>query len=362
MSDSFAHRQIVTEAVHKQRNSNLELFRILAMLSIIAHHYVVNSGIWGEIQAIEPNLNSLFYYLFGMWGKIGINCFVLITGWFMCTSQITLRKFLKLLLEIEFYRIVIGIAFFLTGKETFSLGWLLNLLPVRNIKDGFATAFLVFFLMIPFLNILIKNMTRKQHLLLIALLFFLYTVLSTVPVFSVAMNYVSWFCVLYVYSSFMRLYDFPFKENNKAWLALSLACILVSIISVIAIRFYPKRIDPYWFVRDSNKLMALATAICSFNYFRTLRIPYSRFVNALGATTFGVLLIHANSNTMREWLWTDLFDNFGHLSVSYYALRATVIVLLVFAVCSCLDYLRIILLEKPLFAFYDSHIGYPKEK
>lgn len=168
------------------------------MLSIIAHHYVVNSGIWNEIQAIEPTMNSLFYYLFGMWGKTGINCFVLITGWFMCTSQITLRKFLKLLLEIEFYKIIIGIIFILVGKEAFSSDWLLGLLPVRNIKTGFVSSFLLFFLLIPFLNILVRNMTQKQHMLLMALLFFLYTILSTVPVFSVHMNYVSWFCVLYI--------------------------------------------------------------------------------------------------------------------------------------------------------------------
>ena len=268
----------------------------------------------------------------------------------MCTSQITLRKFLKLLLEIEFYKIVIGIVFLLSGKEVFSSEWLLNLLPVRNIKTGFVSSFLVFFLLIPFLNILIRNMTRKQHLLLIALLFFLYTILSTFPAFSVSMNYVSWFCTLYVYSSFMRLNDFPLKENNKAWLGFSLACILVSIISVIAIRYSPKRIDPYWFVRDSNKLMALLTAICSFNFFRTLKLPYSRFINALGATTFGVLLIHANSKAMRQWLWIDLLDNVGHLSVPHYAIRSIGIVLLVFAVCACIDYLRIVLLEKPLFA------------
>lgn len=188
----------MAEAVSKQRHSNLELFRIFVMLSIIAHHYVVNSGIWNEIQAIEPTMNSLFYYLFGMWGKTGINCFVLITGWFMCTSQITLRKFLKLLLEIEFYKIIIGIIFILVGKEAFSSDWLLGLLPVRNIKTGFVSSFLLFFLLIPFLNILVRNMTQKQHMLLMALLFFLYTILSTVPVFSVHMNYVSWFCVLYI--------------------------------------------------------------------------------------------------------------------------------------------------------------------
>ena len=351
----------MTQAIQKQRNSNLELFRILVMLSIIAHHYVVNSGVWSEIQAVEPTANTLFYYIFGMWGKTGINCFVLITGWFMCTSQITLRKFLKLLFEIEFYKIVIGFFFLLTGKETFSTEWLLGLLPVRNIKTGFVAAYLVFFLFIPFLNILVKNMTRKHHLLLMALLFFLYTVLSTVPAFSVTMNYVSWFCVLYVYSSFMRLYDFPYKENNKVWLGLSLACILVSIFFVIAIRYYPKRINPYWFVSDSNKLMALLTAICSFNFFRTLKVPFNRFVNTLGATTFGVLLIHAHSNTMRQWLWTDLFDNVGKIAVPHYAIRSIGIVLLVFAICASIDFFRIVLLERPLFSIYDKQIERSKK-
>ena len=323
------------------------------MLLIIAHHYVVNSGIWSVIQSEEPTANTLFYYLFGMWGKTGINCFVLITGWFMCTSKITLRKFLKLLLEIEFYRIVIGIVFILTGKEEFSSRWLLSLLPVRNIKTDFIQTFLVFYLFIPFLSILVQNLNRKQHLLLLVLFLFTYSILGTIPAFSVSMNYVSWFCALFVFSSFMRLYDFPLKESNHAWLGLSLASILVSVISVLVIIYCPKRIDPYWFVSDSNKIMALLTAVCLFNFFRTLRLPYSQFINTLGSTTFGVLLIHANSNTMRQWLWTDLFDNVGHLFVPHYALRAIGIVLLVFAVCASIDYFRIVLLERPLFAVYD---------
>ena len=91
----------------KQRNSNLELYRILLMLGIIAHHYVVNTGVLGIISSEPLTIKSLFFYLFGMWGKIGINCFVMITGFFMCKSSISVRKFLKLLLEIEFYKLTI---------------------------------------------------------------------------------------------------------------------------------------------------------------------------------------------------------------------------------------------------------------
>lgn len=73
------------------------------MLCIVAHHYVVNSGL---IQLVQENnsldFKSIFILLFGWGGKTGINCFVLITGYFMCKSQITVKKFLKLIGERYF--------------------------------------------------------------------------------------------------------------------------------------------------------------------------------------------------------------------------------------------------------------------
>ena len=74
------------------RDSNIELFRIITMFFIVAHHYVVNSGLTlddGPIAANPLSANSIFLLLFGAWGKIGINCFVMITGYFMCKSNIT---------------------------------------------------------------------------------------------------------------------------------------------------------------------------------------------------------------------------------------------------------------------------------
>lgn len=84
----------------KLRESNLELFRIVAMFLIVAHHYVVNSGLFPVILENFPSSKSVFLLLFGWAGKTGINCFVLITGFFMCTSQISFRKFLKLFLAV----------------------------------------------------------------------------------------------------------------------------------------------------------------------------------------------------------------------------------------------------------------------
>ena len=87
----------------KRRDSNIELFRIIMMLLIIAHHYVVNSGLMDEIAKASFGLKPIVLLIFGAWGKIGINGFVLITGYFMCKSQISAQKFLRLLLEVVFY-------------------------------------------------------------------------------------------------------------------------------------------------------------------------------------------------------------------------------------------------------------------
>lgn len=70
------------------------------MLLIVAHHYVVNSGMMDEMRKHPTAVNSLFFFVCGAWGKTAINCFVMITGYFMCTSHITLKKFIKLLLEM----------------------------------------------------------------------------------------------------------------------------------------------------------------------------------------------------------------------------------------------------------------------
>ena len=127
------------------RNSDLELYRILVMLLIIAHHYVVNSGVLDKMYEAPLSVNSIFLFLFGAWGKTGINCFMLITGYFLCKSHITLKKYVKLISEVLFYNIVISIIFFVFGigsiKDVFN-----GLLIVISVDSGhYIDCFLLFY-------------------------------------------------------------------------------------------------------------------------------------------------------------------------------------------------------------------------
>lgn len=337
----------------KQRDSNIELYRIIIMILIVAHHYVVNSGLWDVMRLSPTSFKSIYLYIFGMWGKTGINCFVLITGYFMCQSKITLRKFTKLFLWIEFYNILIYFIFCIFGYIDFSfISFTMRLLPIKNISDGFTSCFLVFFLTIPFLNILINNMSKQQHELLLALSLFIYSLWAKIPSFTVTMNYVIWFDILYLISSYIRIYSSFDRLDYKKWGWLTLLSILLSISSAVVALFVNKPDYVYYFVHDSNALLAIAVSVCAFMWFKGCPLKYYKWINSIGASTFGVLLIHANSDTMRQWLWKDTLNNVGYYDGNIY-LHSFISVLCVFFVCTIIDQLRLRFIEDPLFKVLD---------
>ncbi len=321
------------------------------MLLIVAHHYVVNSGLMIPMRADPTSPRSLFLYLFGMWGKTGINCFVLITGYFMCRSTITLRKFLKLLLEVMFYHVFFFSLFAASDYTFFSLKGLAKaLLPVRSIAQGFVGCFIVFFLCIPFLNILVQNMGKRRHQLLLLLALCVYTGMPFIG--RVQMNYVTWFCVLYFISSYIRLYGLFPSFSQLRWGGIALGMVVLSMLSVVAL-LHLGASNPYRFVADSNAPLAVLTSVALFMFFKGLKMKRSSFINTVAASTFGVLLIHANSDAMRQWLWKDTLANASQYATDTLVWHALGSALGVFCVCIVIDRLRIVLLERPLFRLID---------
>ena len=104
----------------------------------------------------------------------------------------------------------------------------------------------------------------------------------------------------------------------------------------------------YMLVEDSNAFLALTNGITSFMWFKSMKMRNSKFINTIAASAFGVLLIHANSNTMRQWLWKDTIDCVGHFDAPFFWFYAIGCVLAIYAVCTFIDYIRIKTIEVPL--------------
>ena len=345
-----------------RRESNIELLRIVAMLAIVAHHSVVNSTVWELFNPVLPTANSVFLQLWGMWGKTAINVFVLITGYFMCKSRLTARRYLKMLFEILFYSYVMWLVLSVTGYDT--LTWRAALRRPYTLlakqDGGFISAFMWMYLLIPAFNVYLHGTTRQNLYATLAVLLGMFSVCGTFLDAKVY-HHVFWYATLYLVGAAIRLHPFGWMKRGKTCMALLAVSMVAAWCSVIGLVWLSKWLGrpvrhPYFFVADSHKLLAFTTALFAFLVFKNWKLPQSRFVNAVASTTFGVLLIHAASDGMRKWLWQDFLDVPSAYSFSLPALigYSAFVMVAVCAVCSMLDWLRILFVEKPMLRWIDT--------
>ena len=291
------------------------------------------------------SVNKMFALCFGFGGKMAINVFLLITGYFMCKKEFCWQKVIKLLCLMVFYRWIIYAIFILARYEKFSsLEFIKTILFVPlDFGRGFSSSFLGIYLLIPFLNKAIQNFEKKDLQYLILTLVFLFTVLSSFFLNS-AFEYIGWYATVYFIGAYLRLYPIGFLKNTKTCFFLSAASLAMCYASVIFISFVGaklnKNLPVYWFLNDSNKILAIFTAVSLFCLFENLKIGYIKIINTLAASTFGILLIHASSDTMRNWLWNDVFHSAEAYSNNLFPLYASGAVFAVYSVCFAIDFIR----------------------
>ena len=339
------------------RDSNFELFRIVLMLLIISHHYVVNSGFSQLYDYTQVTMNMIFLQFFGFAGKIGINCFVFITGYFMIKSKFKWEKLLKLYLEIKFYRIVVYILFLILGYEKLGVSEVIHVIfnVSYGAQYGFDGTFVFLYMLIPFINAMLLNLSQKLHLTLVGILVFLYTFISTF-LFHDTYSNLGWMITTYIIAAYVRLYPCKWFENRKIYIWSTILSVVLSWTSILVVDFVGSKLgftSCYYMIANEHKFLALACSFSLFMLFKNIKIKQNKVINTIAASTFGVLLIHGNSDAMRKFLWQDVLHNTSYYNSPFLVVHAILSVFLVYVVCVCIDQVRIHLLEKPLFSYIE---------
>ena len=150
----------------KTRKSNLELFRIVMMILIVAHHFVVNSGISECFDYQNITGNMVFLQLFGFAGKAMINGFILITGYFMVKSQFSFDKLVKLYIQIKLYSLLIYVILAIFGFQDLGIKTLIKTVfsIAYGAGVGFTGTFFVLYLLIPFINKFVFSINKIQFI------------------------------------------------------------------------------------------------------------------------------------------------------------------------------------------------------
>ena len=115
------------------RQSNLELSRILAMYLIVMHHFSVHGGV--SIWSGSAPLSFNFYLdqLLSTGGKIGVNLFVLITGYFLAKKFSKFSSLVYLWIKTFSYVIIFFLLFCALGLHPFSWSSLVScFFPIRG--------------------------------------------------------------------------------------------------------------------------------------------------------------------------------------------------------------------------------------
>lgn len=330
------------------RKSNIELLRIVMMIFIVAHHFVVNSGITQMYDFDNITGNMVFLQIFGFAGKAMIDGFLLISGYFMVKHSTSLKKIVRLYLQIKFYVFVIYFIMVIIGYETFSAGSLFKTVfsMILGVNVGFTATFFLLYILMPFINKFIASITRQQYRILLFILLFFYTIVPTFFIVNDTFDEIGWYITMYLIGGYIRLYlgdiELPLVKSF-CLVILNMILIIGSILCLDKLAY-----NPYHMVINANKLFAVTFAVSLFMVFKNLNIRDNKWINKLSSATFGVLLIHANSDAMREFLWGGIMKVTNFYDSEYLIIYAVSSVLIIYIVCSLIELFRIRFIEKPI--------------
>jgi putative membrane protein len=339
------------------RNSNIELLRIIAMLIIVMFHYSFHSGF-----PFDSNMtvNKLFIQIFGFGGKVGVDIFVIITGYFMVKSKFRINKLIKLLGQIWFYSLIILIFSVYQNIDVLNpINIIHSILPLGQ-TNWFANVYLILYILIPIINIIINKIRKVVYLgillMLTILWFFIPTIMNLWPNlhhYYLGFSQLKEFIYLYALGGYIRLYgDGVSKKISFSLIGVGLLGILMGIILIDILSVYDNTYlhKVFYFTAEDNGFFTLLLGLGLFLYFKGLNIPYSLCINNLAATTFGIYLIHDNE-LFRYYLWQHIFHSNSHYTSPWLFIYAIYTVLLVFFCCAAIDFIRGYFIERRLLKY-----------
>lgn len=306
-----------------KRQANFELLRIVAMMMIIVLHYL-NKGELLTAYATDRSAVNYAAHLTEAFCIVAVNCYVLLSGYFLVESAWKPGRVVSLAAQILFYSVLIPVILICAGVisagELSVYDWLNFVLPVETEHYWFATAYLVMYVLAPFLAEGARRVEKRTLQVVIGILVLYFSVWKSVlPVRLVTDRYgydFGWFVCLFLIAAYIRLYGLPKLERRKNAVLLYVGmCLGIFLLTagvtaaagkVAALEYYTDMPTTY------DHILCLAGAIGLFMVCKDTRLPEGRVtavIRGLAPYTFGVYLVHEHLLVRYEWMQWLGVDN-----------------------------------------------------
>ena len=228
----------ISQVNKKERNSNIELLRIIAAMGVVALHF-------NEPFSFDEvgNLWSVCFVssTFGC----AVNLFILISGYFSCYSdKRSLGKPFSLVLQLIILREIYYFIQIILGCQAFSvqvfIGWMVP-------NNYFVILFIALYFISPYINMVMKSLSNKERVTMVLLCFVLFSVwptlsdiigdlrgkpflgLSSIAYQGSLSGYsIVNFVLLYIIGAYLRMNNLKFSKT------LSIYLLMIVVITILA--------------------------------------------------------------------------------------------------------------------------------
>ena len=266
-----------------QRDSSIELLRIISMIMILFHHFALHGDfIWNASDLTIPHF---WYNFILMGGKVGVNIFVLISGYFLISKKESLFNFKRILKfwgQVFFYSIFIYLLFCIFGKVQIDVKTLIKtLFPITFSKWWFASVYFVLYLLHPFLNKFLNALNKRDYQYFLILILFLSSIIPTITGSNFQGNSLTWFITLYAIGGYIKIFSLNNKFNLKHYVVLWILCSFLTYSLSVIFTFLTTKYDGFasyitYFYNQEN-ILILSISISMFMIFTKLKIKYSKY-------------------------------------------------------------------------------------
>lgn len=259
----------------KERDSGLELLRILALLVTFWMH--------GASSYRNNEVSAWLCIVIETIGNVGVPIFILISGYF--GIRLKPKKMIQLDLMLIFYcwiglalRFVWGDAAGYSGEQILSY-----VFPVIGRNSWYFTCYFALAFLSPFLNAFIEQLDKAAFKKMLLTMLVIFSGITTFFFFDITQDGgkgIVNMVLLYLIGRYIRLYGEE-KKIGKAKLGRWYALILLACVALNGALYVVTGTVQNRFARD-NTLFTIGASICIFLIFKEIHFS-SRFINEVAS-------------------------------------------------------------------------------
>lgn len=324
-----------TAPVQKSRMVNLELLRCIAMMMVVVLHFLGKGNLLGDLANPSMTATGTVAWLLESFAIVAVNVYMLISGYFLCESSFKISRLLQLLLQVWMYSVGIGLLSVALGvvpaTELTTYYYVQLLFPVSMGHYWFMTAYVFLYLLLPFIGMASKRMTREQMRVALICLFFCFCILKSVLPIRLDMDQKGYDCLWYlcVFLAAAYVRKFGVKLFEKKWLTALIypvaACLI--FLGTMALHTVYVRTGSLGLLigvcQEYNHVLPFIAAVGLFAAFLQLRISEDHIIGKIickvAPCTLGVYLLHENLGLRYAWqplLGSEKVNSVGGLILS----------------------------------------------